>query len=554
MVNPTITKTREQAFTPTVNAKKLFQVVYKEQNDKGSGSEEVPKIQVSDLISKMAFYYEKIRNMVDYKEEHLLRKNAIERILKRQIVIEGAMSIRTVNPEEVARHLLTELIRALYLPNDKIPETKVPEIGRVIDKYIKFRKYSLSHIRRNNIQERRDLTNWVIALAASDIEERLGRSQSDSVVIDYMYNILTKNIILPSDSVFEKDKKIQIYTGIHRCFLKFDRDMLSFILLKYYNSNWQKADDEQVAEIAHSIVPLKKAIEEQIEHPLSGQMNRLISRYTVFFTILRDVIDDDPVKVYDNIKKDPKAFPRQIKQACNKRYNEAKSKLWRAAFRSILYILITKSIFVVLLELPAIKFFNEELNMITLGINIVFPAFLLFLVVLFTKLPSEANTAKIVDGIEEVVFEEKERKEPFKLRKPVKRGKGLNYIFGFLYMITFFLSFGAVVWVLQKINFNFLSIIIFLFFLTFVSFFGIRIRRSAKELIIIPPKENIFSFITDFFYIPIVTVGKWLSEKFSHINVFVFVLDFIIEAPFKIFVEVAEEWTKYVKERKEDIS
>ena len=54
-------------------------------------------------------------------------------------------------------------------------------------------------------------------------------------------------------------------------------------------------------------------------------------------------------------------------------------------------------------------------------------------------------------------------------------------------------------------------------------------------------------------YYPIVAVGKWLTEKFSRINVFVFVLDFIIEAPFKIFVDIAEQWTKYVKERKEEI-
>ena len=70
---------------------------------------------------------------------------------------------------------------------------------------------------------------------------------------------------------------------------------------------------------------------------------------------------------------------------------------------------------------------------------------------------------------------------------------------------------------------------------------------------IIEPKETIFSLLLDFFYVPIVTAGKWLAEKFSRINIFVFILDFIIEAPFKIFVETADEWTKYVKERKEDM-
>ena len=89
--------------------------------------------------------------------------------------------------------------------------------------------------------------------------------------------------------------------------------------------------------------------------------------------------------------------------------------------------------------------------------------------------------------------------------------------------------------------------------MTLVSFFSLRIRKVAREMYIVEGKENIFSFIMDFFYVPIIEVGKWLNEKFSRLNFFVFILDFIIEAPFKVFVEIAEEWTKYVKERKEEI-
>jgi hypothetical protein len=112
--------------------------------------------------------------------------------------------------------------------------------------------------------------------------------------------------------------------------------------------------------------------------------------------------------------------------------------------------------------------------------------------------------------------------------------------------------YGIVV-LLQSIGFTFVSIVIFLFFLALVSFFGIRIKRIAREYIMVEPRESIFGLLLDFFYIPIVSFGKWLSENFSRVNVFVFVLDFIIEAPFKIFVEIAEEWTKYVRERKEEI-
>ncbi len=552
MVNPMLLrKTDMSGYTPTQNAKRLFQAIYYEQNPPQEPPHDVPKLRVSEIVSKMAFYYEKIRNTVEYKEEHLLRKNSIERILWRQIVIEGAIS-RT-HGADISRHLLVELIRAGYLPNDKIPEAKVDEFGQVIDKYLLLRKYGLERFRGLQIKEKNELTRWIIALLASDLEERLGRSQVDLVIIDYMYQVLLNNIELPESSPYAHDKEIQIFIGIYRSYLKFDRDMLGFILFKFYNADWQKAGDDMVEEVGKQIIPLKEAIDKQLDHPLSGQLNRIISRYTVFYAILKDVIEENPVKVYDSFRQDPKAFSRMIKQAAEKRYREAKSKLWRSAIRSIIYIFITKSIFAFILEVPATRWFGEDLNSFSLLVNVTFPAILLFFIVLFTRMPSSANSEKIVEGIQQVVFEEFERQDPFRLRTPVKRSALMNTMFGLVYMITFFLSFGGVVWFLNRINFSFVSIVIFLFFLALVSFFSIRIRRSTRDLLIMPPKESALGFLVDFFYVPVIQAGKWLSENFSKINVFVFVLDFIIEAPFKIFIAITEEWTKYVRERKDEI-
>jgi hypothetical protein len=258
--------------------------------------------------------------------------------------------------------------------------------------------------------------------------------------------------------------------------------------------------------------------------------------------------------VYEEIKSDPKNLTRLVKQACNTRYKVISKKLWRVAVRSIVYIFLTKSVFVILLEAPAIKWFGQEINLVSLAINVCFPALLLFIIVMFTRIPSDKNTERIVEGASEIVYEENKRKEPFVLRLRTKRGGITNALFNFFYTITFFVTFGLVIFGLDKIGFNWVSIIIFLFFLALVSYFGIKIKEKSKESVVIEPAENLFTFITDFFYIPIIAVGKWLSEKFSRINVFVFLLDFIVEAPFKIFVEIAEDWTKYVRERKDDIS
>lgn len=565
MVSPNLAKKQEVLPELKTDAKKLFQIIYTEQTQEKDTSN-TPKIKVSELISKMSFYYEKIRNTVDYEEEYLLRKNAIERILKRQIIIEGVLKIS--KSEEISKHLLVELIRAGYLPNDEIPEIKIGEIGQTIEKYIKLRNYSLARIKpseflkkgevgkmRDELKERNSLTNWLISIAASEIEEQLGRDRVKQTVVSNMYDILTDKIELPGRlEAYRKDLEVQIYLSIHRVFLKLDDEMLSFILFKYYNRNWKNPKDEDIAKISRTIIELRRAIEAQLSHPLKKELDKISKKYSVYYSIFVDVISDNPTKVFDTIKNDPKGFPRLIKNACKKRYKSIKSKLWRVATRSIIYIFITKSIFVIILEVPAIKFFGEAINYMALAINVSFPALLLFLIVMLTNLPGDENTNKIVEGINEISFKNHDNeKNKYNLHKPIKRNGTINFIFNLLYTITFFVSFGIVIYLLDMVNFNWVSITIFLFFLALVSFFGIKIKRRAAELKVIEDKENILSFVMDFFYTPIISVGKWLSEKFSRINVFVFVLDFIVEAPFKVFVEFTEEWTKYVRERKEEV-
>lgn len=564
MANPTISKKAEQILTVNDEAKRLFQLVYREQNkeEKIEEDDDVPRIKVSDMVSKMAFYYEKIRNSVDYKEEYLLRKMAIQRILKRQILIEGAMAInpKELSSNEIAHNLLVELIRAGYLSNNKIRESKIDEIAAIIEKYLKLRYFLLQKIKNQQVadekilEERNKLVNWLISVAASEIEGNLCKNEIDLEVIGQMRRILSKNIIMSANSPYSKDKEIQINVGIYRNYLKYDQDMLSYILFKDLVPDWEKKiSDEGISAVAEDILSLRDKINFQINHPLLGQFNRIIARYTVFFTILVELIKEDPKGVYENFQKDPKAFPRQIKIIYNRRYEKYKNKLWRAAVRSIIYIFITKSIFAFILEVPVANWLGESVNNLALVINVSFPALLLFAMVAFTKFPSQDNANKIVEGVEEVVFAEKARKEPFELRQPAKRSRTMQAIFTIIYSITFFLTFGLIVWGLDQLQFGMISIVIFLFFLALASFFSIRIRKNVKDLIIVPPKENILSFIGDFFYIPVVATGKWLSEKFARINFFVFFLDFIIEAPFKIFIEITEEWTKYVKERKDEL-
>jgi hypothetical protein len=81
-----------------------------------------------------------------------------------------------------------------------------------------------------------------------------------------------------------------------------------------------------------------------------------------------------------------------------------------------------------------------------------------------------------------------------------------------------------------------------------------RIRQVVLELTILDRRENLFLLLLSFFSLPILRVGQWFSKKVPKINLIIFILDFIIEAPFKIFVEAVEEWFSFLKEKREEIS
>ncbi len=574
MVSPNLIKREEDSLPVTVNenTKKLFQVIYSEQNIKEETDDNIPRIKVSTLISRLAFFYEKVRNAVDYEEEHLLRKNAIARILRRQVMIEGVVMV--TDSEGIANHLLVELIRASYLPNNKIPETKIREVAKLLEKYIRLKDQMVSKINtslnlKTDINKAKDLINqknhlvrWLLNLAACEIEENLAPNREKQMIVNNLFDVLSESIKLPEDLPYADDLDIQIYLSIGRSYLKLDEDMLSFVLFKYYNSEWislhEKAnldatDDKKIKAIALRMSEMDAIVKAQLNHPLTKELDKVVHVYSLYFTILAETIESEPTKVYAELQKSEKNFIALIKKTCNSKYKKAGSRLWRAALRSIIYIFLTKSIFVLAIEIPAIHWFGEPLNPIALAINICFPAVLLFIIVFFTRSPNERNTKKIINGIKEIAFSGQEKKQPIVLRKPNRRHLLTAAAFNLIYIASFFVSVYLIIRFLTFINFNWVSITIFLFFLAFVSFFSIITTKGIKDLIIVERRENLFTFIVDLFYMPIILVGKWLSSNISKINIFIFIFDFILEAPFKILVEIADDWTKYVRERRENM-
>lgn len=501
---------------------------------------ELPKIKVSEVVSKIAFLYEKVRNIVDFKEEHLLRKNATKRSLKRRLLI-GSKG------KDVALPLIQELIRGGYLPNNEVPEEKIAKVTVIVDRYLLL----LGEVApREKGKERKKLERWFLDVAACEIQEELSPSPNEQALVECLYRSINQNFVIKDQSLKEEEKNIQIYIAIEKALLKADQPMIVYSLLKLYYPDWQSSNS--VKRVKESILEVKKIIDLHLNHPLSSYFLSQVQKFTPLFIILKDVLVESGERT-SQILADETQFEEAIAKSCVERYREQSIVLRRSIIRSLLYIFITKMLLALIIEVPFDQYFGGSFKLIPFLINLIFhPLFLAFLVLTARK-PDSKNTEKIKQGLKTIVYGGTERETRFEIKSKLKERDLVELVFNFFYFITFAASFGLVVFVLHRIHFNVFSISIFLLFLCLVSFFGIKIRHSAKALIVLDKRENILTFIIDLLALPIIRAGRWISLNFSRVNIFVFILDVIIEAPFKGLIEVFEQWLSFIKEKKEQI-
>ena len=120
--------------------------------------EGIATLHVDEVASVVARFYEKIRGIVDWREEHLLRKSAIESIFRRRVLVGEDAS-------QMGEPFMLELIRGGHFPNDAIPESKIEEVQKSIDKYIFLIRNAPSQQEKQILR----LQDWLICIPTFQI-------------------------------------------------------------------------------------------------------------------------------------------------------------------------------------------------------------------------------------------------------------------------------------------------------------------------------------------------------------------------------------------------
>ena len=508
-----------------------------------SKPDDFSKLSVSQTVSFFAIVYEKLRNAVEYREDHLIRRAAIERIIRRRLML---------NPEGrgEGENLLRELLWARYFDNESLGSDDTVKIQQILDKYLLVRKHIITG---RDLDTQQFLGQYLYDLMTCEIEEIL----SPETVTRYasftffIYQVLRKKIKIEG---LEEDQKDAFFlTALEKTYRRSDKPYQRYHLFITFYQPLSQYEDDKLIELSTQLPTILKRIDEMISSPYVDNLVKFIRRQLPPFSILFSIIKKKPNEL-ETILTDKKRLWNEVDMVCREKYQQIGSKLRSLAVRSFIYIFLTKMLFALILEYPVSMYLYGEVNNTSILINTLFPPVLMLLIISFFRLPGEDNTRKIYQRIIEIVdadrsFETKVAYMPKKsaVKKPI-------LIFGFtiFYTLTFVVTLSLIYELLTLINFNLVSQVIFVFFISVVTFFSYRIKQVLNEYRL-EEKGTILGPVFDFFFMPILSLGKFFSSGLARLNFFIFIFDFLIEAPFKLIFEVVEEWISFVKKRKEEI-
>ncbi|RMD52011.1 hypothetical protein D6827_00915, partial [Candidatus Parcubacteria bacterium] len=320
-------------------------------------------IEVSIPASTAAAFYEKVRATLEYQDEHLLRRNAIARILRRLLGGNG-------NAHDMAKILLTELVWGKYLPNKEIPVRFADELADV------FLKYEPIFLAAQRVENKEYAFQWILDVLSTEIEYKIMSHQDIELMATFMYEELKKRVEWDEKlNYHQEEKDLRLFIATHKMLLKSNLATLRYRTFLLYYPDWTYANSELINEIAGNIARVINTVDYQVEHPLTHRLALKVRRKAGVFRVLLDVIKND--NNFQETVSNVEALDKAVEKSLKKNTDIFRKKLKRTAVRAVLFLFITKMFLALIMEVPYDYLIHGRLFFVPLLINILFPPLLL---------------------------------------------------------------------------------------------------------------------------------------------------------------------------------
>lgn len=455
-----------------------------------------------DTVTRLARIYELARNAMEYRADHLVRRAAIERILKRQLIFNNDASKLTAD-------LLQEMRWAGYINELTITNLDLENFTNVLANYLAI--YNETKLNKE----------WLAGLISAHLEDLLSQNIDYAQFTNFAFNIYKNNI-----------DDLILYVAIDRVYSQSDEAGIAYHLYKL-NPNQNIEETYNAYELAFKDKSLNIA-----STWVRKQMGPIV--------LLRDIYFNNPEN-FPNILNNKELFIQESERVLAEQLKLTRNRMNTATFRSLLYVFLTKMILGLLIEMPLEVLFRGRINYFSLGINLVVPVAIMWIIVANIHLPKKQDQEKLLARTLDIVFLPEISKNELKIS--AKHKWGLFYLF---YGLLFVAVFYFIYWLLSLIGFSIISKLVFLFFLSVVTFFAYRIRQISS-VYIYDPRGETSSVGWDVLTLPMVAVGDLVSRGVSQLNFLAFVFDFILEAPFKLILGFMDSWGRFLSSKRDEI-
>ena len=501
----------------------LFEQIIKEKVD---STEEM--VEVLPATQRVAFAYERFRNTLEPDEQDILRRRAIHRILERRLE-------ETTPPQATAEALLQELIRAHYI--EPVTKRFAAEVAHLLYR---------AQLIRNGLAEEQDA--WFLQLVAVTLDRKLYPRQREEALVRLMYQDTFPRIAWADDLVEESQQAIQLYIACHRALFEADNFEIAYHYFVHHFPKWLAGDisTEEAASITRELPALHAKVLEYVNHPARDRLARFLLPVAVPYRIVR------------MISKRPEALnsadllEQTTRKAVTALHRKLRGRMNRRAWHSILFLFFTKTVVAGVIEIPYEVFLLRQFHLLALTVNIGFHPILLFFLATTVRLPGASNTNKIVEFVHKIVTNDSPLPTVV-IRRSHRYGRITWTFFGIIYAILLLTIFWAMFSILEQFDFSLVAMFIFVMFLGLVTFLAIRIRRSLNRIRVLSGSESTITTLIGFLSLPILEFGRWLAKKVRDWNIFLIIMDRVLEAPFKFLIDVLEEWFIFVRERRDEI-
>lgn len=495
-------------------------------------------VHVPTVGSKLSTAYEQLRNASEYAEDNLLRQRAIRRYLKRVLSFH-----EHANTSHMAEELVTELTQAEYLPNDFTTKsdlkTMSDHIKRYYSAYWNYTKIEQSSEKRLKFQ------GWVLDVLSVRCEQVLHSKIRQLSFTHFVFTYLQpkldmQKLVRANEAIDPNDYSIVLYIAIQLAILKSDGASIRAALLDSYR---------QDIGLIHNFEAFNAKFDYLFDSKTVAYITRIVNRngatlrmiYTGFYT------DDAPISPQSFKSEDSLEYA--LRQHIEKEYDLLNTRLDKGIIKSITFLLITKSVIGLGIEVPYDLFVEGHILWLPLALNLFFPAVFIAVSRLTLSSPTSRNTDAIISHVQDMLFVE-ESAQTHVIRVP---RSSPSAIFNSLYAVMFIVVFAALSYVLYRLQFNIVQGIIFFIFLSTASFLAFRLSNQIREIEAIHLSQGSLALLRDVLYMPFIYVGQQISYRYSRVNIVATVLDILIELPLKTILRLVRQWTLFLNSKKDEL-